>query len=265
MIARLWSLFFPAACALCGQVLAGETDAALCDECVESIAPVVWPPCPCAIRPDDVPADERASCALCSHLPAPPTTLRAAFWYDDPAGKLVRELKYRHAPWLAQALARMAIVACADHIDRLRTHHAIDLVVPVAMHPWRAWRRGHNHAALIADRMAAALGIECAPHALVRLRWVPQQSRKAGADARLANVAGSFGIAHGVAIEGRRVLLVDDVLTTGATMATAAMALNAAGAASVHALAITIADHALVDASVGDGFARADLSSPQSR
>lgn len=261
MIRALWSLLFPPACAVCGGALPALGDDALCLTCAAGFDPVVWPPCPCSMGAGDDP-DDRASCMLCSHLPDPPASLRAAFWYEDPAGRLVRDLKYRHSPWVAQTLARAAVVACADHIDRLRRHHAIDVVVPVAMHRWRAWRRGHNHAALIAERLAAALGVPCEPQALRRLRWTPQQSRKAGASARLANVAGSFGVAPDAHVAGRRVLLVDDVLTTGATLSTAALALKQAGATSVHAFAITIADNALLDASVGDGFERPEATSP---
>lgn len=254
MLPSLWHLLFPPCCAVCGAAMAGSVDTAVCEACAEGFDPVVWPPCACGHTGSR--GEDRLSCVLCAHLPTPPASLRAAFWYADPAGRLVRELKYRHAPWLAQTLARVAVVACGDYFDRLRATEAIDLVVPVAMHPLRRWRRGHNHAALIAERLAAVLELEVDVEALRRVRWTPQQSRKADAAERLANVAGSFAVAPGANVRDRRVLLVDDVLTTGATLATAAAALRAAGAASVHAFAITLADADIPDATVGDGFRR---------
>ena len=115
---------------------------------------------------------------------------------------------------------------------------AVDLVVPVPLHPWRRLRRGYNQAELLARPLAAALGLPLRI-ALVRHRFAPPQSRLPR-QRRLANVQDVFRSPrrHRRHLRGRHVLLVDDVATTGATLDAAARALLAAGTRTVIALTL---------------------------
>jgi ComF family protein len=114
-----------------------------------------------------------------------------------------------------------------------------DVVVPVPLHRWRLLRRRYNQAAEIARPLARGAGLAFLPDALERVRDTATQGGKS-ATGRRRNVAGAFAIRAAVLdqLTGRRVLLVDDVLTTGATAHACARALKAAGAAAVHVAVI---------------------------
>ena len=146
------------------------------------------------------------------------------YLYGGPAGGLVRNLKYRGVSRLAEPMGRQMVRA----FEGLQPAH-IDCVVPVPMHIRRTRRRGVNHALLLAQAVAAGLELPL-EEALVRTRNTRQQARLSDAE-RLHNLDGAFAVAGDVA--GRRVLLVDDVCTTGATANACAAALLQSEASAV--------------------------------
>lgn len=147
-----------------------------------------------------------------------------AYLYGGPAGGLVRNLKYRGVSRLAEPMGRQMVRA----FEGLQPAH-IHCVVPVPMHIRRTRRRGVNHALLLAHAVAAELELPL-EEALVRTRNTRQQARLSDAE-RLHNLDGAFAVAGDVA--GRRVLLVDDVCTTGATANACAAVLLQGGASAV--------------------------------
>jgi ComF family protein len=153
--------------------------------------------------------------------------------YEEPLDRLVRALKYeaatRLAPWLGRALAEQAA----------RLGWRPDVACPVPLHPARRRHRGYNQAALLARELATALDVPCL-QLLARRRPTLPQARLSRA-ARAANVAGAF-LAEPARTAGRCVLLVDDVLTTGATAAACAAALRRAGARRVRVAVVARAD-----------------------
>lgn len=165
-------------------------------------------------------------CALCLARPRAFARARAACLYDEHSRELILKLKHGDRTDLSGLFARWISRAAPDLLEDAQA------VVPVPMHPMRLLRRRYNQAAEIARPLARAAGRPYLADALVRRRDTASQGGKS-ADGRRRNVAAAFAAPGRARIEGRRVLLVDDVLTTGATAEGCARALLAAGASAV--------------------------------
>ena len=139
---------------------------------------------------------------------------------------LLRDAILRMKKWTGEDLAEVIGALWAKRmVDRLRPL-APDAVIPVPLHWMRRWRRGFNSCDVLAQCLARALGIPCRTRALRRARATPQQTLQPSATARRENVKHAFHAITGVDIESQTLLLVDDVLTTGATASEAAKALR---------------------------------------
>jgi len=167
-------------------------------------------------------------CAACLAQPRAFARARAACLYDDASRDLI--LKFKHADRidLARLFARWIGRAAAELLAEA------DAVAPVPLHPTRLLGRRYNQAAEIARPLARTHRLVYLPDALVRARRTDSQGGKSGSGRR-RNVAGAFSVpdARRRQVEGRRVVLIDDVLTTGATAEACAKALLKAGARSV--------------------------------
>lgn len=158
------------------------------------------------------------------HDPGDPAVVHAVGGFDDAFGVMVHALKYDGYRDLARPLGQLL----ADRIGGI----AISTVVAVPTSPKKKRKRGYGHAEEIADACAEALGIVRTTDALQFTRSVADQT-KLNARQRKANLKGAFAVRDGLSFEGRDVLVIDDVMTTGATMTEAGRALKAAGAKSV--------------------------------
>jgi ComF family protein len=159
----------------------------------------------------------------------------APFLYGGAIADAITRFKYRDRPDLARPLAAVLVRAVAPLM-----HCPPDLVVPIPLHLSRLAERGFNQAALLARPVGLVLGVEFAPLALVRRRDTARQVTL-DRDARRGNVAGAFAVRTPSAVANKRVLLVDDVRTTGATLHAAGEALRASGARDIVSLVIALA------------------------
>jgi ComF family protein len=157
--------------------------------------------------------------------------------FSDPLRTLVHRIKYRHGWPLAEYLA-----------DRLVTHEPAqglltetDCLVAIPLHPTRQWTRGYNQASVIADRVGKICNIP-RRSPLVRLRNTQTQTNIRAQAKRVENLRGAFGLIDGDCVSGQHVVLVDDVMTSGATVLSAARTLKAAEPASISVLAVAVAD-----------------------
>ncbi|MEL6750469.1 MAG: ComF family protein [Pseudomonadota bacterium] len=164
--------------------------------------------------------------------------LRACVAYDDTARRLVSALKFADRTDLAPHMARWMARTLVDLPTAPQP-----VVVPVPLHIRRMWSRRYNQAAELARTLALETGLPFEPDTLTRIRATRQQVGL-GAEEREDNVRGAFRIdpARGIAIEGRVVVLVDDVFTTGATLDACARALMRGGAERVHGLTFARVD-----------------------
>ena len=166
----------------------------------------------------------------------------AAFAYGGAIAQAIVRFKYESRPDLARPLADLLRGQMARTFDDARAH-APELIVPVPLHATRLADRGYNQATLLARPLARDLGATMAPVALERTRDTARQASLARAD-RATNVAGAFVVRARFAsrVRGRRVLLVDDVCTTGATLDACAAALHDAGASIVWSAVVARAE-----------------------
>ena len=171
-------------------------------------------------------------CDSCAAEPPPWGEARAALAYDAQSRRLVLPLKHADRPELATALARMMARAGAALLARA------DLLVPVPLHRGRLLARRYNQSVLLARGVSVLSGVRCVPDALRRTR-ATQPLGELSAAARTRMVAGAIAVHRPAAVAGRHVLLVDDVLTSGATARACTEVLLAAGAAGVDVLVAT--------------------------
>jgi ComF family protein len=172
--------------------------------------------------------DLGARCAACLGRPRAFDAARAACLYDEVSRDPILKLKHADRLDLAPLFARWLSRAARELIDEA------DAIAPVPLHRGRLLRRRYNQAAEIARPLARLSGLQYLPDALVRRRATETQGGKSGSGRR-RNVAGAFAVPAGRAaqVAGKRILLIDDVMTTGATAEGCARALKAAGAVRV--------------------------------
>jgi len=172
-------------------------------------------------------------CGRCRRQPPPFTYARSAVVYGEVAREAVHALKFRAQRALASPLGDL--LAEVD-LDTLADVPA-SLLIPVPLHPRRLRERGFNQAYLLAKRVGRARGVPVSRDVLVRIAATPPQTELSGT-ARRANVKDAFAIRRPERVRGRHVVVIDDVLTTGATAAACARCLKKAGAAHVGVLTV---------------------------
>jgi ComF family protein len=223
-------LVLPPRCLACGTEI--DDALGLCPGCWAELQFLSAPYCRCCGFPVPYTSIEAPLCARCAQQPPDFDHARSALRYDAGSARLILRFKrggrLEGVPLFARWMLHAGEELIAD----------IDLIVPVPLHRWRLLRRGFNQSALIAKRLAILANRPWAPGILLRHRATKSQ-QGLGAISRLANVkASAFRVRRPGQVAGARILLVDDVLTTGATVAACTTALRRAGAAAVDVLTL---------------------------
>jgi ComF family protein len=221
----------PPVCSACGEDSDGSV---LCNACTSLIQPVEKNFCQLCGQP--LSRSRRSYiCSQCVRKPLALERVRAWALFTYPLDTLVYELKYRRRKGLAGYFARhLTVLLQSDPF--LRTAH---LIVPVPLNPLKSWWRGYNQSALIADRLSQSTGIPSC-EILRRSKYTRTQTRLS-AERRRKNVEGAFRLDKKFApdsITGKKIILVDDVITSGATLDAAAEVLLDSGADAVYGLTI---------------------------
>jgi ComF family protein len=219
----------PPRCLACGATV-DEVDA-LCPKCWAAMTFFAPPWCAVCGLPFPHPMGEGAICAACASGPPSWDRARSVFRYDRHSRRLVLMMKHGDQTHLGGAFGRWMNRAGNEVLTDA------DLLVPVPLHWTRLLGRRFNQAALLAQAIHAAGGPPVGADWLVRRRRTPSQGLM-GPAARARNVHGAFALRRGRSVEGKRVVLIDDVLTTGATAEECARVLRREGAASVGVLVL---------------------------
>jgi ComF family protein len=215
---NLLKYVFPPVCANCkkpGQLL-----------CADCLAEVTWLTQPICAHCGRVVKHSRERCPACIQTPLHPVDpVRAAVIFSEPIPTIIHQMKYNGYFALAEPLAGLMVEAWSQW------QMPVDLVVGVPLHPRREKKRGYNQSDLLAHHFCKQLNLDEDRKALKRVRFTPPQVGLNASD-RQRNVADAFQ-ADCSKVEGKYVLLIDDVCTTGSTLKAAAQALMAAGARQV--------------------------------
>jgi ComF family protein len=229
---RALDLLLPPRCLACGAIV--ESQGGLCPACWKGLTFLGDPQCACCGLPLPFAiGDEDVVCGACIARPPSFARARSVLGYDDASRPLVLGFKHgdrtHHADAFGVWLARAGAALLAD----------ADLLVPVPLHRWRLFMRRYNQSALLAQAVGRRTGVAVDPDLLRRRRATPSQGGL-GREERRRNVSGAFTVRPGGAgrVAGRRIVLVDDVLTTGATVDEGARVLRRAGAARVDVLTL---------------------------
>ena len=239
MLRYLANFFFPPRCAGCGARMPIETARRVCGDCLDRIDRIDGPLCPiCGIPLESVDKNEGAWCASCAKSPPHFSLARAVARYrpgGDEDTQIVASLIRRHKYGLDQSLAHALIECLGDPLPMRGDDY--DLVIPVPLHLARLRWRGFNQAAMLAAHVARRFGRPLDLRTLARRRSTRPQTSQDSRQRRL-NVRQAFAVTRFDRIANRRVLLVDDVMTTGATADECARMLIAAGARRVDVLTL---------------------------
>jgi ComF family protein len=222
------SLLYPPLCTICGRsIRAGEY---LCDQCETKAVRIVAPFCQKCSEPFDGAITGVFTCANCAHRTIYFDAAVAAYRGRGIVREVIHEFKYGRRIHLRHLVARWLRSALDD--ERL-LGRCFDVIIPVPLHPTRQRERGFNQATLLAELLSAQTSIRCKP-LLERTRYTTTQTALDRSE-RMENLHNAFRLRKNADVRGLRVLLIDDVLTTGSTLNECARVLKRAGAFSAHA------------------------------
>ena len=232
-LVSLLDCIFPPLCQVCRSFIPNADDVHVCPSCREKMPLIVAPLCSrCGIPFAGVGDDH--ICGACIRDRPHFDAARAAFVYEGPCRDMIHAFKYHNKTHLRRPLGLLTAGGLSEFI----TSVSADLIMPVPLHRTRLRSRGFNQAILLGEIFSRHTRIPLVRDNLRRIRWTEPQVNLAAAERR-TNVTGAFSIRESSTLEGRSILLVDDVLTTGSTVDECAKVLKSAGASRV--LVVTVA------------------------
>ncbi len=224
----LASLFYPSLCAVCSDPI--DQSLYLCAACDQKAPRIKAPFCAKCSEPFPGAISETFACANCSHRTLHFESAVCAYRSRGIVRRIVHEFKYGKQAHLRHPIADWLVETLDD--PRLQGRK-FDIIVAVPLHPARKRERGFNQAELLAELLSARAGVPLRKP-LQRIRYTTTQTAFDRAE-RMGNLHDAFRLRKNADVRGLRVLLIDDILTTGSTLSECARVLKASGALSVHA------------------------------
>ncbi len=227
----IFNLILPPRCLICGKEV--SSDNSLCSECFSHINFISFPFCQRCGKPFDISmSNSDLLCPDCLHKRLPFRLCRSAVVYDENSKKLILDFKFFDHLENKYLLANWLLLAGKDIFD-----NGVDLIIPVPLHFSRLLKRKYNQSAVLCDALSKLTHIPANYKALKKVRHTRPQVSCNGKQ-RLHNVRGAFEVVLPEMIKDKRIVLVDDVFTTGSTLKECAKILKKAGAKSVDTLTI---------------------------
>ena len=227
LIGRLLDLVFPPLCHHCRAFIPDAGQVHLCDRCLAELTPVGSPLCSSCGMPFATIGGSDHRCGPCQIAPPPFQAARAALRFDGVARELIRRFKYQRRIQLRRPLALLTASQLAPFVAEFQG----DLLLPVPLHRRRLRQRGFNQAVLLGEVLASQWRLPLDRTNLCRIRWTEPQVNLSAAE-RTRNVRGAFALAYPEEMHGKRIILVDDVYTTGSTVRECATVLTKEGKAA---------------------------------
>jgi ComF family protein len=230
---RVLNVLFPLTCAGCG-ISTDQSGMRICWDCRASLSIITAPMCDVCGEPVHGQVDHAYVCHGCTKRPPDFRHARAAIQYNVLGKRLITQFKYGNALWLEPYLVDLLYSCVTTHFDTAQ----IDALCAVPLHPVKRRERGYNQSVLLVSALARKLNLPVIGRkSLRRSRMTPSQTRLT-AGQRITNVRGAFEVKNQKEWLGKQVLLVDDVMTTGATVSACAGAILNAGAQVVDVVTV---------------------------
>ncbi len=233
LIGAAVDLLYPRNCQFCAQPLAQHERGVICAACLETVKWIEPPCCSRCALPFVGAVDGEFECGYCKELKLHFSRGVAACLARGIVLDAIHQFKYNRKMYFGPHLGEWIVTAGREHMD----WSGVDAIVPVPLHPRKKREREFNQAEYLADAVGKAFAKPVWKRCIRRVKDTPTQTRLSREE-RLANLRDAFEARDGVGLKGKRVVLVDDVFTTGATLDACARVLRVAGAADVWVLTV---------------------------
>lgn len=237
MLKAFLDVLFPPRCHACKAFIPDAGDVHLCATCLEACTLIRSPLCKTCGMPFLSADDNDHLCGDCITEPPRFTAARAAALFAGPIRELIHRFKYNNRVQLCRPLGLLT----GHQLEPFAAAISADLVIPVPLHVKRLRQRGFNQAVLLGEILAREWRLPISRCNLQRIRWTEPQINLSAAE-RVANVRGAFSVTEPAIFKGKRIILVDDVYTTGSTVAECARVLFRAEVAEVSVITVARAE-----------------------
>ena len=229
---KILNMILPPKCLCCGKIIRDENG--FCADCFQKINFITAPYCArCGLPFENAPQGKKLLCTDCLKDKNPLFRMcRSAVKYDDFFKKNILAFKFMDKTQNAVVFAKILKLAGKDIFEK-----GADVLMPVPLHFKRLVTRRYNQSALMAKELARLTGLSVDTFSLVKIKPTKPQIRYSGR-ARVKNVKDAFSVADVSCVKGKRIVLIDDVMTTGSTLKECAKALHKAGAKSVDCITV---------------------------
>lgn len=233
LLKSLLDILFPPLCHVCKTFIPDAGGLHVCPRCLDDMGTITSPLCTLCGIPFATENGSDHHCGDCITAPPPYDAARAAGVFNGPLKELIHRFKYDHKVHLRRPLGLYTARSLAAFAAECRA----DLILPVPLHKKRLAQRAFNQAVLLGEVLSQEWHISLDRNNLRRTRWTAPQVGLPAQD-RARNVRGAFEVHNPEAIKGKRVILIDDVFTTGSTVAECARVIRGAGGAAVFVVTV---------------------------